>query len=286
MMSRTTVRLPTVAGQFYPKQEQELSRQVEFFLSKSSAKLKNKKQDFPKKTPKILIVPHAGYQYSGQVAADGFIQLKDSAVKNVFLLGNSHQTYLHQASLSGEKHWQTPLGNVELNQKVINDLAERPGWEINDQPHQYEHSLEVQLPFLQQVLSSFTIVPILISSFEFNFLTTLAQDLAEQFNQPSLLVISSDLSHYPNAELAQKADRELIQAIEEINLEKFKSLVVQTAPEKNLQTRACGAESIKIGLMLAELLDCQQTQLYSYQHSGAISQNLDKVVGYASIGIY
>ncbi len=286
MMSSTTIRPPTVAGQFYPNQEQELRRQLEFFFSKSIEKLKNKNQDSSQKTPKILLVPHAGYLYSGQLASDGFIQLKDSTVKKVFLLGNSHQTYLPKASLSGEKYWQTPLGTVELDQKVIDALVKKPNWELNTQSHQYEHSLEVQLPFLQQVLSWFTIIPILISSFELSILKILAQDLAEEFDQHSVLIISSDLCHYPEASLAQQLDQDLIKAIVELDLEKFNSLVVQTSPEENLQTRACGAESIKIGLILAELLSCEQAELNSYQHSGDVSQNLDKVVGYASISFY
>lgn len=300
MTLRSTVRTPTVAGQFYPKQASELTRQLEFFLSKSERKERKKSKKTLKNTsctPKILIVPHAGYAYSGQIAADAFSRLLNPAskIKTIFLLGNSHQFYLEKAALSGAKSWETPLGNVPVNHQSTKQLLEKNDWQVNDQAHLYEHSLEVQIPFLQHVLAdsstnfdspNFSIVPILLSGFEVSFLERIAQDLVDVMDQDDLLVISSDLSHYPTAEIASQADSEIIQAILDRDLARFKSLTVQTSPEENLQTRACAAEAIKVGMMVADLLGLSQTKLYSYQHSGKVSQDQQKVVGYAGIGFY
>ena len=295
-MKNTIVRTPTAAGQFYPKQASELTRQLEFFLSKIEEQEEKSQVKFSKKAdiknipPKILIVPHAGYQYSGPVLGAGFAQLINSPIKTVFLLGNSHLEFLSKACLSGVTAWETPLGQIKVNQEIVKQLIAKPGWKIDNEAHQHEHSLEVLLPFLQYVLRKsspdFNIVPILISSFDFNYLETLADHLAQLFTDQTLLIISSDLSHYPSGELATQVDQELIQAIVEQDLEKFKSFVVQTSPEENLQTRACAGESIKVGMILAQLLKCKQAQLYHYQHSGHASQNFAKVVGYASIGFY
>ncbi len=292
-MPQTATRFPMAAGKFYPGDKAKLTKQIEKFLAqtkKDSISVGNEKafQEKAKKKnrPRILILPHAGYLYSGQTAAAGFAHLENTLVSRVFLLGNSHQVFLKLASLSSRSSWQTPLGKTPVAQKIITNLADKSNWQINDEVHQNEHSLEVQLPFLQYILPNFEIVPILIGSFKLSYLQALAQDIYQNFNDQSILIISSDLSHYPSAGLAEKVDQELIKSITDQNLEKFKELLTQTAPEKNLQTRACGAAAIKLGLLLSRLLNCSQTKLFKYQHSGDVTGDNSRVVGYTSIGFF
>jgi AmmeMemoRadiSam system protein B len=148
------IRPPAVAGTFYPADEKVLSSQVEGFLDKTAT---------AEKRPSILIVPHAGYRYSGQVAAFGFNQFLGSGVKRVIILGNTHKIPFSGAAVDDQGFWQTPLGRVEIDTDLASKIiTASPQIFANQEYHQEEHSLEVEVPFLQKVLTDFKIVPILI----------------------------------------------------------------------------------------------------------------------------
>lgn len=281
-MTNSRIRPAVRAGSFYPADSAQLEQVVQDFLTKAKTKSKSGQAG----QPSIIIVPHAGYRFSGQVAAAAFKQPSPEEVKQVFLLGSSHQVHIDQAALSGFNQWQTPLGLVELDRQLISNLNSQPGWQINDRAHQAEHCLEVELPFLQQQLEEFKLIPILVGGLSEKALQQVVNDITAEFTQDSLLVISSDLSHYPDYELAQQADQELIQAILDQDIDKFKQLSRQIKPEENLQTRICGEQAVEIGLQIAQKLNLKRTVLYQYKNSGDVTGDYSKVVGYASLGFY
>ncbi len=280
----TTTRQAQVAGQFYPAQTEQLQATVSAYLAsaaetESPSSLKNQ-------SPRIVIAPHAGYPYSGAVAAQAIARLDPQQTSRVFLLGSSHHHHLTQVSLANQDNWQTPLGKVELDQFVIKQLSTKDNWEINNQAHDREHSLEVELPLLQEQLSQFKLVPMLVGQLQPAQLPDITKDLATVFDENSVLVISSDLSHYPDYELAQEVDQELLAAIVDQDLGRFTELAAQTKPGQNLQTRACGQQAIEIGLLLADIIGAHQTQLYQYQNSGDVTGDHSQVVGYGAVGFY
>ncbi len=281
-MTTNKIRLPIAADQFYMDDEQKLLTQLKSFFSQiSSSKPENIKQ-----RPKIILTPHAGYQFSGSVAAAAYTHIQETDIERVFIIGCSHREYLFTASLASHHSWQTPLGSVNTDLSLIEQLASQPNWQINNQAHNQEHSLEVQLPFLQYALADWQLVPILLGQLDTDQLQAVAKDINQVFNEKSLVVISTDLSHYPPAKLAQEADQELIQSILDQDLEQFRQLAAEIDRSQNLQTRACGDQAVEVGLQLAENLDCSQTRLYQYQHSGQASGDMQQVVGYASLGFY
>jgi hypothetical protein len=284
-MAETTIRLPSVAGQFYADTKDKLSQQLQSFFDKQVAGETSLMTD-EHNWPKLIMVPHAGYQFSGPVAAVGFGNLKKASIKRVFLLGCSHQESLIKATLSSKSGWKTPLGSVRLDQDLIDKYILKSHWQINDLVHDCEHSLEVQLPFLQFILSDFQIVPILVGQLSQDSLEKVVEDIAQNFDHKSLLVISTDLSHYPDAQLAEKSDQQLITSIISLDIKQFKKVISQTNPSQNLQTRACGAQAIEAGLQLAQKKNYTKVKLYQYQHSGNISHDKTQVVGYASLGFY
>jgi len=243
-------RQPAAAGTFYPDNKQHLENIIAEFLSKAPKIKTNKKL-------KAIIVPHAGYQYSGQVAAYAYKQIK--RYSQIIILGPSHRIALQQLSTDSNQYWQTPLGKVEI---VDNDFA------INQKAHLTEHSLEVQLPFLQYLLQDFQILPLLtskqVSEKELEKITNL-------LDQKTLLVVSTDLSHYHNYQTAQKLDQKTIKAIESLN-----------PPEIQ---EACGKTPLCIILEIA-LKKNWTPQVFVYKNSGDITGNKSHVVGYTSIGFY
>lgn len=248
------VRQPAVAGLFYPKDKEQLRSLVRKFLEQS-------KETNVEGELKALIVPHAGYVYSGIVAAAGFKLLKNKTFKKIILLGPSHQVYFTQASLSTED-WQTPLGNVKVGQSkewLKEDL-------IVDFPpaHQQEHCLEVEVPFLQEVLKDLQIYPLVVGDVEEK---ELAETLSKFLNQDTFLIVSSDLSHYLPYDQANKKDQETINKILNFDFTKLD---------------ACGEKPIKVLMHLAQKFKWQPT-LIDYKNSGDTAGEKSRVVGYATI---
>ncbi len=289
-----TIRPAQFAGKFYPSSKQQLNSLLTQYFDQVQEDLPSR---LPDKQLKILIAPHAGYPYSGRVAVAGFSQIdskqrkkpqqRKKQTKNVILLGSSHQTFLEKAALFQGKSWETPLGLVEIDQDIVAALGEKAGFKINNQAHQNEHSLEVQLPFLQYQLSEdVKIIPILVGQLKEKALANIMQALKEVWSKNTLLVISSDLSHYPNYKLANQVDRETIQGILSGEVKYFRQIIADTKPTKAVQTRACGAQAIEIGMKLAKNWPDTDIELLTYANSGDASGNRRRVVGYAAIGFY
>jgi AmmeMemoRadiSam system protein B/AmmeMemoRadiSam system protein A len=273
------IRQPAVAGSFYPADKKELDQQLTVFFKKTEAvKISGK--------PRILIVPHAGIVYSGQVAVWGFKQIEGRDFKRIILLGGSHQAWFDHVAVDASGFWQTPLGKVEIDEDFTISLIDEDKKIMTDSsPFSAEHSLEIELIFLQKILKNFTIVPILVSNPSDQLIDNLAQKIADNFDEQTLLVVSTDLSHYPTYEAANLADEETINGILSGNKETFVK-TIKTVENKNypgLETAACGHKAIEVALKTAELLKIKDFQKIKYQNSGDVSGDYSRVVGYVSI---
>jgi AmmeMemoRadiSam system protein B/AmmeMemoRadiSam system protein A len=277
--NETSVRQPAAAGTFYPADPAELQRKITQYLSESESIIDNSK------SINLLIVPHAGYEYSGPVAATGFRQIENRNYDKVILLGASHQAYFDGIAVDENTAWKTPLGQVEIDlttaQKIV-DSNDR--FYFNSQAHLQEHSLEVEVPFLQTVLDSFKIVPILLGQTTDKDLENLADIISQNLNSTTLIVISTDLSHYPNYEIANSVDERTINAILTGDPEKFEEKVNEQLSQNypNLDTCACGEKAVKVGMIAAQKIE-GNWQLLKYANSGDAIGEKSRVVGYGAL---
>lgn len=273
--SPSHIRPPAVAGSFYPSDPMRLKHQVEAFLAQA--------QRDP--SARIVIAPHAGYTYSGQTAGFGFAQLRQA--DTVILLGVSHRDFLERAAVYHGDSWQTPLGNVTINQQVAEQLLQAESiFYLDNRAHQHEHGLEVEVPFLQVTLDDFTIVPVLMSKAQPAFIDRVAAALADIVDDRTVLVVSSDLSHYPAQSDAEQVDRQTIDAILSGDIAGFREAIRAAGSFPGLVTCACGAAAIEVGLKVAERLQLNDIRLLHYTNSGTISGDPAQGVGYAAIGFY
>jgi MEMO1 family protein len=196
------VRPPAVAGSFYPANPDRLRRDVAELMAAVPAR------SVP--APKALIAPHAGYVYSGPVAAHAFAALRDSASARVVVIGPAHYVRLSGIAVSTASAFDTPLGRVPVDRAALAALADLPGVRAADAPHAPEHALEVELPFLQTVLGSFSLVPLLVGDAEPHEVGEVLGRLWDQ----ALIVVSSDLSHYLDYDRARRRDAATAAAIE------------------------------------------------------------------------
>jgi AmmeMemoRadiSam system protein B/AmmeMemoRadiSam system protein A len=273
-----TIRHPFVAGSFYPEDSTKLNNELNDLLSKAKGISEIK--------PRILIAPHAGINYSGQVAASGFKQLEGFNYKKVILIGPSHNSFIDYAAIDPEGVWETPLGKVSIDNQLTSYLINNTeNIKADATTHLKEHSLEVELLFLQKILKDFTIVPILVSDPNEDLTNSLAQRITDIFDEDTLLVISSDLSHYPNWEIANYVDNRTIDSILTGDITEFNQTLNKLHQEhlSNLATTACGAGAIKIGLAVGKNLKITEYKKIAYQNSGDIMGDKTKVVGYTTI---
>jgi MEMO1 family protein len=256
----TTVRKPAVAGLFYPDDAQELRSMLKSYLD--SVKVEGP-------VPKAVIVPHAGYIYSGPVAASAYALVAHGRnhIKRIILLGPSHRVPFDGLAAPHADAFETPLGTIPVDKGSIKEIISLPQVQYMDEAHQQEHSLEVQLPFLQEVVDDFVIVPLAVgdaSSIEVGAV------LDRLWGGPeTLIVVSSDLSHYHDYETARKIDTTTTQAIESLQ------------PERVHPDRACGCYPINGLLTVARR--CQMTaKTVDLRNSGDTAGPRDQVVGYGA----
>ena len=283
------VRPATQADRFYTGDARELSEEVDSFLALHSG-------DAKYQNVAAVIVPHAGYYFSGNVAASAYMAIDvKKPYKRIFLLGPSHHEWLDGASVNTEAdYYAIPLGNVKVDHETAVALTNTDGTDKTDsvfryrpEAHDREHCLEVQLPFLQRRFKEVPpIVPIVISTNEYDKLKQIAEVLKPYFTDENLFVISSDFSHYPSYEDACEVDTKTGKAIETGNVEEFIATLHANARsgKRNLATSACGEFAI-ITLML--MLDNQyEVKHLMYQNSGDIdNHDHSRVVGYHSFAI-
>lgn len=259
------VRPPAVAGAFYPGRSQTLSHDVLAML----AAAKPDAADSPATPPKALIVPHAGYIYSGATAAQAYARLANvrQTIRRVVLLGPVHRVPVRGLALPGADFFATPLGEIEIDQDAVAAIRALRQVVVSPAAHAQEHSLEVQLPFLQLALDDFKLVPLAVGDAT---PSEVAQVLDVLWGgDETLIVISSDLSHFLPYATAQAVDGETVQGI------------LQLQTNLNHQ-QACGATPVN-GLLLAARQHHLQPQLLGLCNSGDTAGDKGRVVGYAAL---
>ncbi len=230
-----------------------------------------------------LICPHAGYQFSGAVAGYAYRNLKDRFVKTVILIGPSHYYPLKGISVYKRGFFRTPLGDIEVDKDIAGALIKEDS-EIAFNPMAFdkEHSLEVQLPFLQRTLKGFKIVPVLVGAPTENSIRSFIAGLTEVMRQRKdiIIIASSDLSHYHGYEDAMRMDSRFIEAVQRLSIEELQLLLSKAEVE------ACGAWPVLITMAVARNLGATEGILYKYANSGDVTGDRTRVVGYGAIGLY
>jgi len=279
-----TLRRPVVAGSFYEGNAEALRAQIKScFLHKLG----------PGKIPVVnkagpreilgLVCPHAGYMYSGPIAANAYFSLaSDGKPDTVIVLGPNHTGYGNPLSAMNEGAWRTPLGDVQIDGEIADALAKETGiLDFDEIAHRHEHSIEVQLPFLQYLYgNAFKFVPICFLMQDLESAMEVGRGLAEALASKNAVVIaSSDFTHYEPQATVEKKDLDVIKAIEELDEKKFYKLL-----EAN-NVSACGYGPITALITYAKSLGAKKAELLTHKTSGDITGDRSSVVGYAAITI-
>jgi MEMO1 family protein len=279
------VRMPAVAGTFYPGERGELKAAIEGYL----------RDAVPARVPDVvaLVVPHAGYVFSGQIAADAYNQVRNQTFDTVVILGANHTTGgFTRASVFDGAEWRTPLGTVAVDRGLAEALVHAGAGAVFDRRlHEQEHSVEVQVPFVQVFQPRARIIPIVIGSQEPAFCSRLGQALATLLkNRRALIVASSDLSHYPGARDARRVDARTLQILATgsdvrsllTDLTDARGGESQEAP--GLVTRACGLGAIMVAMEAGRGLGALRATVISYANSAdTLAGDPDRVVGYGAM---
>lgn len=264
------IREPAVAGRFYPGDAGELARQVDNFVAQAARE----------KTPaRGCVVPHAGYMYSGHVAGAVYGSL--TLPRRVILLGPRHYPQGEPLAILSEGAWRTPLGDAALDHTMAEALKRAcPHLREDEVAHRAEHSLEVQIPFLQRLAGSFTFVPIVIGPVRFPALVDLGRAVAEVAAaqpEPVLLIASSDMNHYESDAVTRVKDRKAIDRILALDPQGLYDTV------RREEISMCGYCPTVALLVAARELGAERAELLRYATSGDVSGDRDEVVGYAGI---
>ena len=278
------VRPATQANRFYTGNAKELGEEVDSFLALHH-------DDVVYNNVAAVIVPHAGYYFSGNVAAAAYMASSHHPFKRIFLLGPSHHEWIDGASVNTEAdYYATPLGNVKVDQETALLLTKADSvFRYEPRAHDREHCLEVQLPFLQRRFGEDSvppIVPIIISTNDFQKLKRIADKLRPYFTDENLFVVSSDFSHYPSYEDACEVDAKTGKAIESGDVEKFITVLEENARsgKRNLATSACGDFAIATLMLMMD--NTYLVKHLLYQNSGDIdNHDHSRVVGYHAFAI-
>lgn len=265
-MAAASTRPCAVAGMFYPGDPAQLRRDIEHMLARSTADSHAAASAQP---PKLLIVPHAGYVYSGPIAASAYALLAPFAaqIQRVVLLGPTHRVAVRGLAVPTVSYFETPLGRVALDVEAIARLAELPHVVRSDAAHAMEHSLEVQLPFLQAVLDDFCVLPLAVGDVAPNDVAAVIERVWG--GAETLILVSSDLSHYHAYADARKIDGETVEHI----------LACQSTIRHE---QACGATPIN-GALVAARGHGLRPRLLDLRNSGDTAGDRRQVVGYAAI---
>jgi len=273
-MEKSEIRSPAVSGTFYPSSKEGIETLIKGFGIETPKK---------KLDALAIILPHAGYVYSGRVAAETAAAV--NIRKKIVLLGPNHTGEGSPASIMAQGTWQTPLGPVNIDSKLAREILTKSQFLKEDSlAHRREHSLEVELPILKFFHPDFEIVPICLAVNDPNVLKQLGQSIAEAIKETGasdvLIVASSDMTHYEPQSQAVKKDNQTIQAI--LNLDD--DLLLERVDSLNISM--CGYAPVACMLSAVKLLGAKSAKLIKYQTSAAVTGDERAVVGYAGIAIY
>lgn len=279
--SNQKIRKLAVSGTFYNNNYDQLEKEIDVLLNKQDKIKKSEK-------PRIIIVPHAGLIYSGDIQASAYKQIQGEFYDKIILLGVGHSHSGEYAAVISEGSWETPFGNLGIDTNLANKLIDNKYIVEDEIPHLKEHSLEMQTIFLKKLLPNSNIVPILIGNPSDETIYSVSYKIATIFDENTLLVISTDFSHYPNYEDAIKVDSNTIDAILSGNYRVLEKAISENKDGKytNLETSACGEKAVSIGLIISNLLSINNIEKIAYSNSGDVSGDISRVVGYTSIGFW
>jgi AmmeMemoRadiSam system protein B/AmmeMemoRadiSam system protein A len=280
------VRTPEVAGQFYPANPKELREMIAQFLTAAP-------ENTLEGEPVAILSPHAGYLYSGSVGAYSYRAIRGISFDTVVVLGTAHYFPTQTVSVFDGAGYQTPLGEVTTDREFIqNLLAASPLFQSNAKAHQREHSVETQIPFLQESLSSFQIVPMVVGGSDFKTYQKIGEALAGVIGQQQaggkkiLIIISSDLSHYPGDEDARVVDSSTLQALLAMDPKYFLRINAHWMNRgiPQLDCTYCGEGAVTIVMVAAKTLGANRAHLLHYATSADVPYgDRNRVVGYASV---
>ncbi len=249
---RRNIRESAVAGMFYPDRRDELLQMISALSARAEGE--------PEKDVMGIIVPHAGYVFSGKTACHAFRRLDRYRYKRVIVLGPNHTVYTDRIVIDTNDIWRTALGDVSIDHEHVPEDVIR-----DEMPHKKEHSIEVEIPFLQHFLEGFSLVPLIVGDITEDNVKKYAKMIDGMMDEKTLLVISTDLSHFLDKEEAKAVDDTTISNI--------------TAKQGDLE--ACGRNPLKIAMELCRMRD-REIRLLDYSTSADISGDSSRVVGYAS----
>lgn len=256
-------RPPAVAGMFYPDNRRQLLEEVDHFIAGAAPAAIH---------PKALIAPHAGYLYSGAIAGSAYALLREerAVIHRILLLGPSHRVAFRGIAASSATFFATPLGEVPVDQEAVTRLVQQRLVRILDRAHEAEHGLEVHLPFLQRVLDTFSVVPLVVGQASPEEVKQVVD--ATWGGAETRIIISSDLSHYYPYRAAQALDRRTAEAIERLD------------PNAISEEAACGRIAIQ-GLLASARAHHLQARTIDLRNSGDTAGPRDQVVGYGAFAL-
>ncbi|SHE48735.1 hypothetical protein SAMN02745206_00396 [Desulfacinum infernum DSM 9756] len=273
-MAGEKIRESVIAGTWYPGHPERLTREIRAYLSRARV---------PDLRGRLvgLIAPHAGYIYSGPVAAHAYKLLEGKPFSRVVVLAPSHRAYFNGASIYHLGGYRTPLGVVPLDRELVDALLEkRDLFSYVPQAHAQEHSLEIQLPFLQVVLKDFRLTPILLGDVSYEDCRAIAQALTQVIGERHvLLVASTDLSHYYSYEEARRLDGRVLELVERFDPESLHAAL------QKRECEACGAGPMVTTLCAARALGATRARVLHYANSGDVTGDTRGVVGYMAAAL-
>jgi hypothetical protein len=265
------VREPTVAGMFYPGEAGSLKSDMSRLIPVSEER----------RRVVGLIAPHAGYVYSGACAGKAYARVEIPA--SVIILGVNHRGFGYSFAVDGHQYWQTPLGNASIDTELAEKLVEQSRiFQIDSNAGRQEHSLEVQVPFIQTLKPEAKIVPITVSSANLDDLLTAGTELGELLDKEEsvMMVASTDMSHYIDARTADIQDQKAIDKIMNLNPDGLFKVVIQE------DISMCGVAPTVIMLTAARKAGARKAEIVEYTHSGKVSGDYGQVVAYLSVLVY
>lgn len=263
-----TIRPPYVAGHFYPGQKDKLRQFLSHSIDFQSIKI----------PAKAVMVPHAGYVYSGGTAAKTYSRVELS--RTILLIGPNHTGLGRPFSLMPSGLWQTPLGEVPIDEELGTLLSQSPLLEEDEEAHSYEHSLEVQLPFLQYLKPDIRIVPLTVGTLDLGQLTEAGcfiGKILSSLKERVLLIISSDMNHYEDEKSTQEKDKRALSALLKLDALKFADVI------KHYDISMCGFAPAYLALSAFKVLGVSKATVVEHTTSAKVSGDYDRVVGYAGV---
>ena len=274
------VRRPAVAGAFYPADPQELKELIRASYLHRLGPGGEPPPEYLSSGVVPCLSPHAGYVYSGAVAAHTYLHV--SSLRNpelVVIVGPNHYAVGSGVATFKEGRWETPLGPVSVDAEAARKIVESTGiLDFDPSAHRMEHSLEVQLPFLQHIYGEFSMLPISLGFQDIETARTLGEGIANLLEgRDAVLIASSDLTHYETAEQARSKDTQLLNRVEALDLEGFYGTL------ERLNVTACGYGAIATVIQACKKLGFKKGELLKYSNSGETTRDMNEVVGYASL---